>query len=81
MHPQSDNKFTNSSMNDVKIKRSLYLPPKLVFSRIMCVSFTITLRQRPKGVARSRRSTGSLSLCDNNLFYLLKESKKEIHTM
>ena len=29
----------------------------VVFSIIMCVSFTITLRQKPKGVTLSRRRT------------------------
>ena len=31
-------------------------------SSFMCVSFTITLRQKPKGVTRSRRRTSSLSV-------------------
>ena len=34
----------------------------VVFSRFMCVSFTITLKLKPKGVTRSRRRTGSLCL-------------------
>ena len=33
----------------------------VVFSRFISISFTITLRQRPKGVTRSRHRTGSLS--------------------
>ena len=31
--------------------------PGVVFSRFMCVSFTITLRQKPKGVTHSLRRT------------------------
>ena len=34
----------------------------VVFSRFMCVTFTITLRPQPKGVKRSRRRTDSLSV-------------------
>ena len=34
----------------------------VVFSRFMCIPFIFTLRQKPKGVARSRRRTGSLSV-------------------
>jgi len=34
----------------------------VVFSRFMCIPFTFTLRQKPKGVTRSRRRTGSLSV-------------------
>ena len=33
-----------------------------VFSRFLCVSFTITMRKQPKGVTRSRRRTVSLSV-------------------
>jgi len=34
----------------------------VVLSRCLCVSFILTLRQKPKGVTRSRRRTGSLSV-------------------
>ena len=37
----------------------------VVFSRFLCVSFTITWKLKPKGVTRSRRLTGFLSV----LFY------------
>ena len=34
----------------------------VVFSRCMCFSVIMTLRQKPKKVMRSRRRTGSLSV-------------------
>ena len=34
----------------------------VVFSRFMCIPFIFTLRQKPKGVVRSRRRTGSLRI-------------------
>ena len=37
----------------------------VVFSKFMYFSFTITLRQKPKGVTHSRRRTGSLSACNS----------------
>ena len=59
----------------------------VVFSIFMCVSFTITLKQKPKGVTLSQRRTGSLSIdlqdrqraCSTPLGFCIRVSVNETH--
>ena len=52
----------------------------VVFSRFISISFTITLWQKPKGIARSRLRTGSPLSCNSTRLEQLLYADYAIYT-